>query len=584
MIPDDLDLVPRVLGHLPLQRALIRKLGIEAVLDEILPKDPRSRVSDADCIVAMVLNVLSGRCALYSMPQFFAATDHALVLGENVPLDALNDARLASALDNLFDTGTDRVLSRVVQAFLASGQGGTTYSVHGDTTTLALQGAYDVIPAEGAPMPLRGYSKDHRPDLKQLVFGLTLHGAVGIPLTASMLDGNTSDTDANRWGIEQLAALLPDAHEVTLVADSKLVDARTLGQLLEEDFHFVSLVPHSFNVRAELVERVRVAGETLQELARKPGARKADPDVLYRGRSFKAPMRVVHPRTEDPRDVEMTYLVVRSDTQAEGFENALEKRLMREEKGFREALAKANRRGLVCEDDAQAARAEVLATLELQTCDLRITAVEIPVKRDGPGRPKKGEQAPAPRLEYVLEYDDLTLHDDALAKARFHAAHYVLVTDRSDWDDARILEEYRSQSMIEGHSGFRWLKNVALVAPVMLKTPHRIAALGLVFVLALMVRNYLQFELRRRLAETASTVRGRKVKVRTKVPTTETAMLSFLGVGSVLIYQGDQLLGRKTRPLPDDARTVLELLGVPSAIFSVPVEKWPAFASATSGT
>lgn len=82
---DDLDLTPRVLGQLPLQRALIRAIGIEAVIDEVLPKDPRNRISDADCVVAMVLNILSGRVARYNMPQFFANTDAAVVLGEKVP-------------------------------------------------------------------------------------------------------------------------------------------------------------------------------------------------------------------------------------------------------------------------------------------------------------------------------------------------------------------------------------------------------------------------------------------------------------------------------------------------------------------
>lgn len=584
MVSDDLDLTPRVLGQLPLQRALIRAIGIEAVIDEALPKDPRNRISDADCVVAMILNILSGRVALYNMPQFFANTDAAVVLGEKVPLDALNDARLAACLDHLFEAGTDSVLGQVVRRFLASGKGGTSYSVHADTTSLSLQGAYDRVPVEGAPVPLRGYSKDHRPDLKQLVFGLSLHGAVGIPLTASTMDGNTSDTEANRWSIEQLAGLLPPEHEATLVGDSKLLDAETIGQLLHEEFHFVSLVPHAYRIRAELVERVRGSGTAMAELSRRAGARKGDAEVVYRGQSFlDETLKVKHPQTGETRQVPVQYVVVRSDAQAEGFENKLEKRLVREEKAFQEAVRRANRRGLVCEGDAETARAEALAMLELQRCALRVTKVEEPAKRAGPGRPRKDAPAPEKRTTWVLEYDQLERNEEAVERARFHEAHYVLVTDRMDWDAGRILAEYRHQSLIEGHGGFRWIKNVALVAPVMLKTPHRIAALGLVFVLALMVRNYLQYELRRRLKETGETVRGRKQKVRTKVPTAETAMLSFLGVGTVLVFHGEKLLGRRTTPLPPDAQTVLDLLGIPHDVYRAPVEKWPTFSPSTSG-
>lgn len=582
VLPDDLDFQTRHVGHLPLIRALITKLGIDAVFDEALPKDPRSRVSDADCVAAMILNVLSGRCSLYQMQEYFKHVDTDLVFGSDIPADAFNDARLAAALDRIFDAGTDGLLSRVVQAYLGREEADAAYSIYLDTTSISLQGAYDVVPAEGAPTPLRGFSKDHRPDLKQLVFGLSLHGAVGIPLTSSMLDGNTADKHANQWNIEALASLLPEEHDATLVGDSKLVDAATMGQLLDEGFHFVSLVPLSFGVRTELVELVRQQDEELPELARTPGARKADPDKLYRGRSFRRAMKVVQPRTEDAREEEMTLLVVYSDTQAAGFDNALEKRCVQEEQRFRSAVKKANKRNLHCLEDAETAQREALDTLTLQTCDLRIEATEVAAKRSR-GRPRKGEERPTQTV-YRLVYDDLVPDDEAIDKARFHAAHFVLVTDRLDWDDARILAEYRHQTMIEGHSGFRWLKNVALVAPIFLQTPHRIAALGLIFVLALMVRNYLQFELRRGLEESGATVRGRKVRVRTQAPTTETALLNFMGLSSALFFMGERFLQRKVERLSDDARTILDVLQVPAEVFTLPYEKWPPLAPEISGT
>jgi len=246
-------------------------------------------------------------------------------------------------------------------------------------------------------------------------------------------------------------------------------------------------------------------------------------------------------------------------------------------------VKKVNKRKLKCRDDAEAARREALDTLVLQTADLGIEELQITDKRRGPGRPKKGETAPT-HTEYRLVYEQLQCDEAAIDKARFHASHFTLVTDRDDWDDRRILAEYRHQSMIEGHSGFRWLKNIARVAPIFLKTPHRIAALGLVFILALMVRNYLQFELRRRLEQTERTVRGRKKRVRTEAPTAETALLNFMGLSSVLIMLGEQLVQRKIEKLKPDALTILELLGVPADIFGLPFEKWPPLAEPTSGT
>jgi len=582
MLSDDLDLHTAHLGHLPLVRCLITQLGIDDVFDDLLPKDPRSRISDGQCVAAMILNILSGRCALYSMPQFFEQADTAVILGSDCPPDALNDARLAAALDHIFDVGTDTVMSAVAGRYLR-GESVRSYSAFLDTTSLTVHGAYDVIPAEGAPTLRRGFSKDHRPDLKQLVFGLSLHGAAGIPLTCTSLDGNTADKTANAWTIDSLAALLPEEDEVTLVGDSKLVDAELFGKMLHEGFHFVSLVPLTFAVRSELVEQLRVEGTEMPELARSPGPRKADPDRLYRGASFRRPMAVVDPLTGEKTKRDMTLVVVRSDAQELGFDNAFEKRLVREEKKFISAVKKANKRKFRCREDAEAARQTALSVLDWQTCELQIVETEVVEKRSKPGRPKKGETAPV-RIEYRLEYEELEPDDEAVAKARFHAAHYVLVTDREDWDAERILQEYRQQSMIEGSCGFRWMKNVARVAPVFLKTPHRIAALGLVFVLALMVRNYLQFELRRRLEETGETVRGRKPRVRTKSPTTETAFLNFMGLSSVLVFLGDRFVQRKTERLSRDALTVLSVLGVPEEAFKQPYEKWRHLAVRTSGT
>ena len=398
-----------------------------------------------------------------------------------------------------------------------------------------------------------------------------------------MHDGNTADSQANRWSIQKLAEVLPEEHEVTIVGDSKLVDAGTLGHLMHEQFHFVSLVPLTFAVRTALVEEVRQAGPPLPELARKAGKKKADPDLLYRGASFRREMKVLHPLTGEARQEELTLVVVQSDAQQLGFDNKLEKLLLREEKSFRTALKKANKRKLRCREDAEAARDIALRTLELCRCEVEIVEEEVVEKRSGPGRPKKGEVAPT-HVEYTLAYDELERDDDAVARARFHAAHYVLVSDRADWDAARILAEYREQSMIEGVCGFRWLKSIVDVAPVMLKTPHRISAVGLVFVLAMMVRNYLQFELRRKLEETDTTVRGRKVRVRTKKPTAETSYLSFQHLRTMTVRLGGQLIKRQVDPLSEDARTILSHLSIPIEVFGLPFEKWPPLASSTSGT
>jgi transposase len=581
MLPEDVDFEPARLDHLPLIRALITRLGIDEVLEQRLPKDPRNHVSDADCVTVMILNILHGRVALYQMERFLVHVDIEVLLGSGYEAGWFNDARLASALDHLFDAGVDSVMSDVVRHWLTKEWSGTSYSVHLDTTTLVLHGAYDVIPDEGAPAAHHGFSKDHRPDLKQLLFGLSLHGSRQMPLQMAMLDGNTSESKANGWHIEQLAELLPEEHEVTLVADSKLVDKYLMGQLLHEGFHFVSLMPATFQLHTELIEAVRTAEDEPPILVREPGRSKKAADRIYRGISFVRNV-TVQPPDQEARAREMRLLVVGSDQLEAKFEATLQRKLAQEEQRLVTAVDRANQRAFACRADAEAARTEVLKLLELQNTAVTIVEEEQVEKRSKPGRPKKGEQPPS-RTVYRLVLEEVVPNEDAIDKLAFHARHFVLITDHTEgWDDVRILTEYRHQTLLEGHTGFRWLKNEARVAPVFLHTPRRIAALGLVFVLALMVRNYLQFELRQRLVETKRTIAGRLGKP-VDNPTAETALLPFEGLATVRLLREGVLLQRLRPKLPPDVLTILEVLRLPRDIYVLPHEKWPPLSQETSG-
>ena len=166
---------------------------------------------------------------------------------------------------------------------------------------------------------------------------MSLHGAVGIPLTMGFHSGNTSDHVANRDHLARLADLLPDPTDVTVVADCKLVDGDTLGRLTASGFHFVSLVPKTFKLRHELVDQAWSAAPDVANwpiLASKPGAKKADPMLHYRGRSFTADFPLTFPSEDGAPPVEsdekMRFLVVHSDTLAKRFDKSLETKLARE--------------------------------------------------------------------------------------------------------------------------------------------------------------------------------------------------------------------------------------------------------------
>jgi len=572
MQPTDLEYTARAVAHLPVVRAVVERLGILDVVDEACPKHPLNRVSDAQCVLSMVYNILCGHPALYRMEEWLAKLDGEVLFGEGVETDAFNDTRLAEALDHLDEAGTDNILSGVVRAFLVDQP--RKFSVHHDTTSVVLFGDYRVDP-ETTPMPAHGFSKDHRPDLKQLIFGLTLHGAAGIPLVATVHDGNTADATAARDHLGQLAKLLPDEHDVTFVGDCKLVNVDTLGRILDAGMHFVSLVPDNFNLRRELIEQAWSDHPDPAKwpiLAEKTPRRKDDEPTAYRGVPYQRPFKVAVQHAEgEPASAErdMRFVVVHSDALVTRFDAALPGRLERAEKALQKALVRANKKGFDCEVDARSAGEKLVADMELHRAAVTAADTHEPVKRAGPGRPPKGtvaQQRTVWRIDYTLQRDEAKI-----AEARKRAACFVLITDRgNDWTDEQILAEYRHQYIVEGHTGFRWLKGPAAVAPVFLKTPERIRAMGLVLILALMVRNYVQATMRGELKRRKETLPHPFTKKQVANLTTEMAFEHFGGVQTVVIRIQSGSPQRMGVQLSPTAIRILGLFGFDASIYTPP--------------
>ena len=99
--------------------------------------------------------------------------------------------------------------------------------LHSDTTSKSVRGEYAGKGDEDELNITYGYSKDHRPDLKQFLYGLIV--SEGVPVMGKIMDGNTSDKTWNREAIEELAKVLEPniAKEMLYIADSALVSPKT---------------------------------------------------------------------------------------------------------------------------------------------------------------------------------------------------------------------------------------------------------------------------------------------------------------------------------------------------------------------
>ena len=167
--------------YLPIVSAYARTLGVVEEIDRLCGHE--RGISPGRIVLALMVDALSGRTPLFRLPQAFAKMDTELLLGEAIAPEKLNDDAVGRALDRLYEVGTSKVLSAVSLRAVKLFDLDTTH-VHHDTTSRAVYGDYDLYSEDTHDQPFTitfGFSKEHRPDLKQLVHSLlyNVSGRIG---------------------------------------------------------------------------------------------------------------------------------------------------------------------------------------------------------------------------------------------------------------------------------------------------------------------------------------------------------------------------------------------------------------------
>ena len=196
-------------GALPLVNALLERMRLAEILAEHLPPDdPRTELPTVCALLVLVRNVLLSRQPVYGVAEWAAgfAPDLLDLWPEEVAL--LHDDRLGRCLDRLFDSvGPELILAvvrHVVGEFAVS-----LDELHNDSTSVSFYGAYEEAGKEGRQRGRAthaitwGHSKDHRPDLKQLLYILTISEDGGVPVYFTTASGNQVDdrTHCQTWDL-----------------------------------------------------------------------------------------------------------------------------------------------------------------------------------------------------------------------------------------------------------------------------------------------------------------------------------------------------------------------------------------------
>jgi hypothetical protein len=210
---DDLELHTQLLGALPLISHFLDRLGLAQLLDAYLPyDDPRLALALALAIGVVVRNLIAHREPLDALGEWASAFDPTVVGLTSAEVACLNDDRVGRTLDRLFDA--DRASLLTALTLRAVSEFGIELSqFHNDSTSIAVSGDYRQTTGttRGGQSILAitfGHSKDHRPDLRQLVWILTVSADGAVPIAYRMADGNTTDDPTHIPTWEGLVALV----------------------------------------------------------------------------------------------------------------------------------------------------------------------------------------------------------------------------------------------------------------------------------------------------------------------------------------------------------------------------------------
>ena len=477
------------LGPLPLINHFLERIGLEQLLDRHVPSDARCAVPHARALGVLLRSIIVEREPIYRQQE----TVHGFASGmfgfRGQEMEHLCDDRLGRALDRLFDADRAALLTEVA---LAVGQrfGVKFDEFHNDSTSISFCGQYRgasgrKIRGRSAPAITYGKSKAHRPDLKQLLFILTMSGEGNIPVAFRCTDGNTSDsrTHIETWNTLRAVAGRSD---FLYVADSKLCSRENMDYIGRAGGRFVTVMPRNRLEDEEFRKWIQTNTPDWQCVWDRPNARYRDGprDCWY---VYRAPL----PSAEVCSVIWVwsALLTLRQEaTRRRNIAAATEELKQLHE---RLAGAKARLRG-AAEIDL---KVKLILDKHHVSRYLKVSRIVREVhlyKQARRGRP--GPQTAYRKITKRRFDIECSTDEQAIAYDHKSDGMYPLMTNDRNLSPAQVLQAHKGQPMIEKR--FEQIKTVHEIAPVFLKDEGRIEALFTLYFLSLLVQALIERELR----------------------------------------------------------------------------------------
>ena len=539
------------IDHLGIVAGIIDSIGIVEIINELIGVEKDEKVNAGQVVKAMIINGLGFVSKpLYMFPKYFETIACEHLIGAGVKPEYLNDDKLGRVMDKLFIKGLDTIF--FIIAVKAAQKFGVSLSTsHLDSSSMHVHGQYNTsLPfvifesqkvgnnqeleelAVKSPKEITityGYSRDHRPDLKQFIIEMICSGDGDIPIFLKLASGNQADSSCfGKIAVEYHKQLEVNS---LIVADCALYTESNLKMMSE--LRWLCRVPLSIKAAKSLISTL-AESEFIDSTI--PGYKLASKIQNYAG-------------------IEQRWLVVQSQERKESDLHKLTQKITKAESKAVQDLKKLSQERFACVADAIKALSKLSKQFKYhQIHESTVTQVKSN-KKDTSGEISY-------QISATVSQDESKINTELLSAGRFIIATNVL--DSQELSNDSMLSEYKAQQSCE--RGFGFLKDPLFFADsIFLKSPERIESLGMIMGLCLLVYTLAQRHIRNALLESKSTIKNQLGKA-TNRPTLRWIFQCFQCIHLVTLNQEKHISNwNKDRDfilslLPDDCLRYYQLV------------------------
>ena len=541
-------IIRQYVGEIPILQNIANRLGIKEILSRYLPWYGNEKVSVADSLMLLVYNITCGRQPLYELEEWVTKMHPDMFGYTSFEKGIFNDDRFGRALDKLYHADRASLMTEIVINTVKT-INLKLVQLHNDSTTVK---AFGKIPGKtNSNLELkRGNNKDHRPDLKQLVYCLTVSADGFVPIHYKTYSGNITDDTTHIETWNTLTNIIGKKNFL-YVADCKVCTDKQLSYIVSHHGKALTIIPEVWSEVQQFKDELRKKAKKKKIIRRcrlDAYGKKYDTFSCFEG-TYKTQKRSY-----------AIFWIHSSQKKAQDFYRR-QNFLQQTEKALKELSFKLNKRNLKTKDAIVQRVDNILNKYKVKPFyNITIQQQEIRYKvQSGKGRP-----GPNTKYKIVIENNfSISWHQNkrALSQEKNIDGIFPLLCIDNNFEAKSALAAYKYQPRLEKR--FTQFKSIHNVAPLLFKNIERVEAMMFLFFIALMIQAIIEREVRMNMKKNEIDKLPLYPEHRLSYhPTTAKIFDRFSDVSTYLLYDGKKLIQEFSDSLNQIQLTILKLLNI----------------------